>query len=82
MLQTEPVRQYKYGRDIILGFCTDFQLFLSQMADGNIYYDPGIKMENMSGRPQIKKRTQFRIKSQHLPNLYMANEIFDVSNLI
>ncbi len=49
------------------------------MAKGNIYYDPGIKMESMDSRPRIKKRSQFRIKSQFLPSLYKVNEIVDVS---
>lgn len=71
--------QYKYGNNIILGTGTDFQLFLCQMANGNIYYDPGIKMENATKMPKIKKRSQFRIKSQHLPNLYKQNEIIDVT---
>lgn len=72
-------RQYKYGNKIILGTGTDFQLFLSQMANGNIYYDPGIKMENISIKPKIKKRSQFRIKSEFLQNLYKVNEIIDVT---
>jgi len=71
-------RQYKYGNKIILGTGTDFRLFLIQMANGNIYYDPGIKMENVSTKPKIKKRSQFRIKSQNLSNLYKTNEIIDV----
>lgn len=77
--ETEEKRQYKYGNNIILGTGTDFQLFLVQMANGNIYYDPGIKMENASTKPKIKKRSQFRIKSQHLPNLYKQNEIVDIT---
>lgn len=77
--ETDTSRQYKYGNKIILGSGTDFQLFLGQMANGNIYYDPGIKMENVSTKPKIKKRSQFRIKSQHLPNLYKMNEIVDVT---
>ncbi|MEA5458960.1 MvaI/BcnI family restriction endonuclease [Arcicella sp. LKC2W] len=77
--ETEYERQYKYGNNIILGTGTDFQLFLSQMAIGNIYYDPGIKMENISTKPLIKKRSQFRIKSQHLPLLYKLNEIVDIT---
>lgn len=68
-------RKYKYGNKVILGTGTDFQLFLKQMAIGNIYYDPGIKMENVSTKPKIKKRSQFRIKSQHLSNLYKDSEI-------
>ncbi len=72
-------RRYKYGNNIILGTGTDFQLFLGQMASGNIYYDPGIKMENASIKPKIKKRSQFRIKSQNLPCLYKMNEVLDIT---
>jgi len=81
MLETQPERQYRYGKNIILGTGTDFQLFLAQMANGNVYYDPGIKMEDMQTRPRIKKRSQFLIKSQYLPNLYKINEVVDISNL-
>lgn len=77
--ETTTQRQYKYGNKIILGTGTDFQLFLGQMANGNIYYDPGIKMENASTNPRIKKRSQFRIKSQNLPNLYKLNEVLDIT---
>ncbi|MDY3319892.1 MvaI/BcnI family restriction endonuclease [Riemerella anatipestifer] len=73
--ETTGERKYKYGNKIILGTGTDFQLFLRQMAIGNIYYDPGIKMENVSTKPKIKKRSQFRIKSQFLGELYKENEI-------
>ncbi|PHN92164.1 hypothetical protein CSC80_14400 [Maribacter sp. 6B07] len=72
-------RRYKYGKNVILGTGTDFQLFLAQMANGNIYYDPGIKLENISTKPKIKKRSQFRIKSRFLPNLYKKNEIINLS---
>ncbi len=68
-----------YGNKIILGVGTDFQLFLAQMALGNIVYDPGIKMENISSKPKIKKRSQFRIKSQHLSSLYRINEVVDTT---
>lgn len=71
-------RKYKYGNKVILGTGTDFQLFLSQMALGNIYYDPGIKLEKISTKPKIKKRSQFRIKSKFLPSLYKINEIINV----
>jgi hypothetical protein len=68
-------RKYKYGNKIILGTGTDFQLFLTQMAAGNIYYDPAIKMENVSTRPKVKKRSQFRMKSEYLSRLYKHSEI-------
>lgn len=78
--ETTDMRKYKYGNNIILGTGTDFQLFLSQMLIGNIYYDPGIKLENISSKPKIKKRSQFRIKSKFLRELYKKNEIVDLSN--
>ena len=73
--ETTCERKYKYGNKIILGIGTDFQLFLRQMVIGNVYYDPGIKMENVSTKPKIKKRSQFRVKSQFLGALYKENEI-------
>lgn len=72
-------RNYKYGNNIILGTGTDFLMFLKEMANGNIYYDPGIKLENMSTKPSIKKRSQFRIVSRNLGNLYKLNEIIDIT---
>ena len=77
--ESKPNRRYWYGSEIILGTGTDFQLFLRQMAIGNIYYDPGIKLENLSGaKPKIKKRSQFRIKSGYIPHIYTKNEVISV----
>lgn len=73
--QVKGDKKYKYGNNVILGTGTDFQLFLWEMAKGNIYYDPGIKLENISINPKIKKRSQFRIKSRFLLNLYKKKEI-------
>ncbi|MCU0825274.1 MAG: MvaI/BcnI restriction endonuclease family protein [Leptospira sp.] len=78
-IDVDKNRQYKYGNNIILGVGTDFQLFLEQMSIGNIYYDPGIKMENASTNPTVKRRSQFRIKSQYIVNLYKTNEIIDIT---
>lgn len=72
---TKPERKYYYGDKLILGVKTDFQLFLKEMSNGNVVYDPGIKMDNVSTKPKIKKRSQFRIKSCNIPNLYFNNEI-------
>jgi hypothetical protein len=66
ILEINGERKYKYGDKVMMGVGTDFQFFLNQMANGNIYYDPGIKMENVSTKPKIKKRSQFRIKYQFL----------------
>lgn len=76
--EKENERRYKYGNKVILGTGTDFLLFLRQMAVGNIYYDPAIKMESASSKPKIKKRSQFRIKTKNLPNLYKVNEVIDI----
>ena len=77
--QRNPTLQYQYGNNVILGVGTDFQLFLKNMALGVIYYDPGIKMENASTKPKIKRRSQFRIKSRYLPDIYKANEIVQLN---
>ena len=54
------VRQYRYGRKIFLGEGADFQLFLSAVQKGLIFYDPGIKLENISSnKPKSKRRSQF-----------------------
>ncbi|MBK6989643.1 MAG: hypothetical protein IPH33_16235 [Bacteroidetes bacterium] len=46
--ETTAERKYSYGNRIILGQGTDFQLFLGQMACGNIYYDPELKWKCIS----------------------------------
>lgn len=69
-------RQYQYGNQLILGQQTDFQLFLGLMNKGEIYYDPGVKMENASSNtPAIKRRSQFRVRSKFLQDLYKVNSI-------
>jgi hypothetical protein len=81
-IEKTPTQQYSYGNKILLGYGTDFQLFLKQMALGNIYYDPGIKMELVSSiKPLIKRRSQFRINSGNLTNLYKQSEIVDLLNI-
>ena len=65
----------------MLGNSTDFTLFLCQIAKGNIYYDPGIKLElaiDGKRKQAIKRRSQFRIKSGNLTALYKNNEVIDI----
>lgn len=71
--------KYYYGNTVILGMGTDFHLFLREMSQGNIYYDPGIKMEHSSTRPRIKQRSQFRIQSLNIENLYFKSELKTLS---
>ncbi|OJJ23429.1 hypothetical protein BKI52_03450 [marine bacterium AO1-C] len=77
---TQPL-EYKYGNNIILGIGTDFNFFLKEMQNKHIVYDPAIKMENASTNPRIKRRSQFRIKSKYLRNLYSTNEDIDLNNI-
>ncbi len=71
-------RMYQYGKDVLLGTGTDFQLFLAEMAAGRVYYDPGLKLENASTTPKVKRRSQFRVKSGDLARLYHQNETVDI----
>jgi hypothetical protein len=78
LMNNELTRRYRYGDNVILGTGTDFQLFLTEMSKGHIYYDPGIKIEKASTNPRAKRRSQFRVKSRHLPNLYHHSSIVNV----
>lgn len=54
-------RKYKYGNKIILGTGTDFQLFLKQMAIGNIYYDHGIKWKMFRQNQKLKSEVNLEL---------------------
>jgi hypothetical protein len=75
--RTEPERSYRFARLVRLGTGTDFLRFLAAMASGLIYYDPAVKVENYSTKPRTKRRSQFRIKSADLPELYQKMETVD-----
>lgn len=66
----EPARQYHYGDRVRLAQRTDSLRLLGAFAAGNVYYDPGIKLENASTRPEVKRRSQFRIASKNIAALY------------
>jgi len=74
-----PERRYWYGNLIRIGTGTDFLKYLQAMAEGKVYYDPGIKLENASTTPRTKQRSQFRIKSSNLPALYHSMDIVDLN---
>jgi len=77
--ETDPVRRYRYGSIVRLGEGTDFTKLLSAIAKGHVYYDPGIKLENASQpKPAVKRRSQFRIGSKSIPQLYQNTETVDV----
>jgi hypothetical protein len=64
------LNEYRYGELVRMGEGTDFLRFLKCVAEGTVYYDPGIKVENVSTRPRSKRRNQFRIKSGEIGALY------------
>lgn len=75
LCQQSPNRKYRYGADVQLGIDTDFTKLLSALASGDIYYDPGIKLEGISsGKLRSKRRSQFRVKSTRLESLYKTME--------
>jgi hypothetical protein len=71
-------RRYAYGNKVILCTGADFTRFLDQVCAGIIFYDPGIKFENVSGKGKSKKRSQFRIRIGSIPELYRSHEVFDI----
>lgn len=66
-----PPMEYAYGDLVQLCVGTDFDMFLQALAAGAIYYDPGLKLEDInSARPRAKRRSQFRIRHSDLNRLY------------
>lgn len=77
--RTEPQRQYSYGNKVRLAQITDSLRLLAAFAKGEVYYDPGIKLENVSiGTPKTKKRSQFRVASRDITALYETVETVHV----
>lgn len=69
--RTEPQRQYAYGHTVRLAQQTDSLRLLAAFASGDVYYDPGIKLENASSVcPKTKQRSQFRVASKRIHVLY------------
>lgn len=73
----EP-RRYRYGSRVLSCVGTDFPLLLAAFARGAAFYDPGIKLENASGRPELKRRSQFRIQMKDIAALYEKTEWLDL----
>jgi len=68
---------YCYSRNVLLCQGTDFSMLLAALSAGAVYYDPGIKLENLDERPRAKKRSQFRVKLKDLGRLYRKTEETD-----
>jgi hypothetical protein len=75
LLRTPPP-EYAYGAEILLCEQTDFILFLKAFADGVVYYDPAIKIENASAaKSKVKQRSQFRVKHNQIRQMYHHSEV-------
>ncbi len=75
LFQTPPP-EYRYGARVQLCEQTDLSLFLSAVAEGTVYYDPAIKIEDAnSSKPLIKRRSQFRTRHEQLGRMYHRTEI-------
>lgn len=83
MKRVTPHLQYSYGNTVRLCEGTDFLKLLAALADGKVYYEPGIKLENASGpgRKKTKRRSQFRVKSRDIPALYKAVNAVDLTGI-
>lgn len=75
-LKRSPPPEYSYGPKVELFEGTDFLLFLSAVANGDVYYDPAVKMEKVNtAHPALKRRSQFRVRHDRLHGLYVAGEV-------
>jgi hypothetical protein len=73
---------YRYSPLITLGIGTDFNLFANAVINQLIVYDPGIKIENFNlPNEKSHRRSQFRISSSNLSNLYLKYEKVDLRQL-
>lgn len=77
--QKQPERKYRYGSKVRLAMGTDFLLFLKAMSYGAVYYDPGIKIEISKYGTVLKRRSQFRVSSRYIPQLYETIEVVNLS---
>jgi hypothetical protein len=79
----EKGRRYFFGSEIALGAGTDFLRFLGAIALQAIYFDPGIKLVGIkSERPDIKRRSQFRISFKSLCALYAKWEVVELRGVV
>lgn len=78
--RTDPLNQYRYGNPVILAEGTDPLMLLNGFETGAVYYDPGIKVENLNtDKPTNKRRSQFRVKLKDIRGLYNKVSECDVA---
>lgn len=71
--------QYMYDSPALLGEETEFGRFLLALSKGHVIYDPGSKIECAgTAKSRVKARSQFRISSRHLSELYAKFEAVEL----
>jgi hypothetical protein len=77
--QSQPQLSYSYGHIVHLAEHTNHERLLQAFANRFVYYDPAIKIENVSSAtPRSKKRSQFRVRVAKLGVLYKSLSAVDV----
>ena len=66
---------YSFNSQVHIGVGTTFDKFLNSVANGEVYYDPGI---HLTPNVDSKKRSQFRVAAKNLGALYNRFEHIDV----
>jgi hypothetical protein len=78
----QGVIQYSFGHLIELGTGASFSKLLASIHSQFVYYDPGLKWENMStANSKAKARHPIRVKHKHLATLYDRYEIVNLNDL-
>jgi len=72
-------RKYRYGKLVEVAEGTDFLKFLSCLASGIVYYDPGLHVSDV--KDETKERNQFRIARRNIPYLYSVTEIVNLDKI-
>lgn len=71
-------REYRFGGVVAVGEGAEFRKLLEAFHLGSVYYDPGIKIEAASTqKPLLKRRSQFRVTSGNLCDLYARFDTVD-----
>jgi hypothetical protein len=77
--EPKPGVRYRYGNCVLRACGAQFRKVLLGFAHGLIAYDPGIKIEHhTTAAPKLKRRSQFRIASKYLGELYSESELVRV----
>lgn len=79
VVRRDGIVEYRYGQRVHLGVGTDFVRLLSSVGAGCVYYDPGIKLEKVHGKEQVKRRSQFRVNFRDLHALYSSFQNVDAT---